>query len=283
MTLIYICFGAFFLAVAGIYLIQRQLIYYPRVYLRDVDSWLPEDIERLRYETRDGRQTAFYIRPRDASLAAPRRLWIFFGGNGSLALDWLDLVEEARRDDTGYLLVDYPGYGDCAGRPTQAGIQRNAEGAFVNLAERLGVAPAKLGADLNVLGHSLGAAAALQFAVRRPTRQAVLLAPFTSMVKMARTTVGWPLCQLVKDRFDNVGCLARLARRETPPVVWIFHGEADVVIPVRMARRLARRFPEIVRYQEIPQAGHNSLMHYGRYRILAVLRGETDGADDETE
>jgi molybdopterin synthase catalytic subunit len=39
----------------------------------------------------------------------------------------------------------------------------------------------------------------------------VLVAPFTSLVEAARTRVGWPLCHLVLDRFDNRARLDALA------------------------------------------------------------------------
>jgi hypothetical protein len=46
----------------------------------------------------------------------PHNVWIVFGGNGAAALDWIDLVRDFPDPCTGFLFVDYPGYGICEGK-----------------------------------------------------------------------------------------------------------------------------------------------------------------------
>src|SRR5690606_16161767 len=88
-----------------------------------------------------------------------------------------------------------------------------------------------------VYGHSLGAAAVLQYAAVEGAQRAVLIAPFTTMLAMARRKVGWPLCNLLRHPFDNEACARVLRDRGTP--VLVVHGSEDRVIHVTMGRHLA--------------------------------------------
>jgi fermentation-respiration switch protein FrsA (DUF1100 family) len=45
------------------------------------------------------------------------------------------------------------------------------------------------------------------------------------------------------------------------PAIYIFHGEADEVIPVKMGRALARLDTSRIKFVEIPGAHHNDIMH----------------------
>src|SRR5215207_7641688 len=101
---------------------QDRLIYFPRPYgkasLWDLEQRKGQQIE---YATSQGKQVAFYLPPRAEGLKAPAYVWIVCGGNGSLALDYSGepMHWDAR---FGYLFVDYPGYGLCAGKPTPSRI-----------------------------------------------------------------------------------------------------------------------------------------------------------------
>src|SRR5690606_8547888 len=100
--------------------------------------------------------------------------------------------------------------------------------AYDVLVAELGETPPSLG----VVGHSLGAAAALQFAAEHPVDRVVVVAPFTSTMDMARRMVGPIFAHLLHHRFDNRARLRELAARETPPRVLLLHGDNDPVIPV---------------------------------------------------
>ncbi len=152
-------------AAALLYFVQDSLIYHPRPY-REVHRRLlaPGTIE-LRFSTRAGRQAAFYL-PDEARSALPERFWVAFCGNGSLALDWMPLARGVPSRHDAFLLIDYPGYGDSEGRASTAATEAAADGALAALAARLHISESQLESRLNVIGHSLGAAAALNFAPR---------------------------------------------------------------------------------------------------------------------
>lgn len=238
---------------------QSKLIYHPNPYREAYESMLRATKGvRLRFGTGQGAQMAFYIPPRAAAAGLPQAVWVCFAGNGSLALDWLNYTDKW---DPGYayLLVDYPGYGDCAGTPSPASIRENGTAAVAALAAHLHTTQAELQPRLAVLGHSLGSAASLMAADSLDLRRGVLLSPFTSMTEMGRIVLGWPLCHLNLHRFDNRRTLAHVAARQGARLV-IFHGTEDEVIPVPMGRELAAAHPQAVTLHEVPGAHHNDII-----------------------
>ena len=252
---------------AYLFFTQHSMIYHPRHYFDREEQGI-----KLAYSTSEGRQFAYYIPPDAAGEQAPERLWVMFPGNASLALDWLDFVKRypGRRD--GFLLVDYPGYGRCEGSASPDSIEESAEAAFDQLAKRLHAGPAGLDSNLGVVGHSLGCAAALDFAVKHPADCVVLVAPFTTLRDMARRTVGWPLCWLLRHNFDNRARLAALAAREHPPRVTILHGSDDEVIPVAMGCELASEFRRMTVFHPVPGATHNTILVRARAEIFSAMQ-----------
>lgn len=261
-------------ALALVFLIlfrQHDLIYHPRPYGRSYSIRLPKTAVELNYSTSEGRQTAFFIPPGNGARTSPLRLWALFCGNGSLALDWDDFINRCPDKGEAFLLVEYPGYGKCEGSASPAAIEESAEKAFDVLAGVLKTDRAALDQDVNVIGHSIGCATALNFSVHHPVRKVILVAPFTSLRDMARRTVGSPLCNLLIHNFDNRARLAELASYRTPPKIFIFHGSDDFTIPSRMGRELGGMFPAMTRFEELEGANHNSVLFEAAPKIYDLM------------
>ena len=258
---------------------QTRLMYFPRPY-GDADLQVANSsgVQQIQVTTSQGLQVAFYVPSKSASSPdeAPKFLWLFFGGNGSLSLDYLNLTHSW---DPGfsYVFVDYPGYGLCHGSPNPARIKESITALAAKLRQEFGWDESQFQARVGVIGHSLGSAAALIAAEQLQLGKAVLCAPFTSMTDMARHLFGWPLCYLNRHRYDN---LARLARLPSQAQVHVFHGVADEVIPVEMSRRLAAAFPTLIRLHEISAGMHNDVVDLADKEIGRSLNelasGETN-------
>jgi pimeloyl-ACP methyl ester carboxylesterase len=269
---------------------QRRLIYFPRRYAPDELRLARGALIEVPYTTAAGRQTAFYVPPREGGDdpgsarggdvkregvgERPDRLWVVFGGNAAQALSWLDFVEAYPDKRTAFLLVDYPGYGVNAGRPTRASIVESGVAALAAARGQFKFdAATSPSVSLGLLGHSIGAAAALELAVRDRPDRIVLVSPFTSMMAMARRSVGWPLCRLLFDRFDNEARLAELAARSPRPAVVILHGTADDIVPRRMGEALAAAYPGWIVFHPVLGGDHNWIIDAHRDAIFRVMLG----------
>ncbi len=235
---------------------QASLIYFPRPYgATTVENWKKGTSGKvINFTTSQGKQRAFL----QGNLKSPRNLWIVCAGNGSVALDWSDWLEQHAPKEDAWLLVDFPGYGDCEGSPTPGRIRKNLKAAVPVAARELGWPDRPESRRMRFFGHSLGAAACLQGASEFGIQRGVLIAPFTSTMAMGRVMTGIPLGFLVWHRFDNVARLGELAARG-PGEVIILHGTDDEAIPVAMSRELAEGAKGIVRLKEISGGRHNSL------------------------
>ena len=250
--------------------LQGYLIYHPRPYAPVVLAAFPPRLVEIAYDTAQGPQVAFYLPPHDSPTHRPKALWVLFHGNASLALDWLMYLPPGHQTHAGFLFMDYPGYGKCAGRSSRDAIIASFEAALQTLQQRYPAVRPAVEQSLNVLGYSLGAAVALELAIRHPTQHIVLLAPFTSMHDIASHIVVWPITTLLRERFDNIQALTALAQRPVPPTVTLVHGDADEVVPVAMGRALAQTFPAMIMYHELPGVTHSLLERAAPLLVQAI-------------
>ena len=258
-TLLFLALALVLIPAALLFFRQHSLIYYPRKYAPGYERVLPAGAVPLRYTTAAGNQVAFYVPPRSGA-ALPSRVWVMFTGNASVALDWLDVIAMSRNEGDGFLLIDYPGYGASDGVAAIATTRGSADYAVTVLAEQLRISEAELSARLSVVGLSLGAAAALDFAAGQPIQRAVLIAPFTSLREMAARLFTKPAALLLLENYDNRARIRELAGRESPPRITIFHGTADTLIPPDMGRQLAESAPAIAAFVPIKGATHDTIV-----------------------
>jgi pimeloyl-ACP methyl ester carboxylesterase len=239
-------------------LFQDRLIYFPLRYsTAQLEEARAVGVQEVRFRTSQGNQAAFSWRNEDSD-TAPQTVWLLFGGNGDVALAWVSLVRAFPGRRTVFLLIDYPGYGICEGRPNPQTILENSERAVQTLLELKGW---KLDSDaLCVLGHSLGGAAALQFAAKYAVRKILVVSTFTSMADMVRAQIRIPLGGLLRHRFDNVESLKAILSQNEVPEIRIFHGQADEIVPAQMGRTLAQLDPSRIKFSEIPGVRHNDIV-----------------------
>jgi len=255
--------------VSLVLLFQDRLIYFPvRYSTAQLEEARTVGVQEVKFRTSQGNQTAFFFRHAHCE-TSPENLWLVFGGNGDVALGWLPLIRSFPGPRTGFLLIDYPGYGICEGRPNPQTILENSERAVQALLEQKHW---KLGAAaLCVFGHSLGGAAACQFAAKYAVRKILVLSTFTTMGDMVRAQIRIPLGRLLRHRFDNMSSLKVILSQNHVPEICILHGQADEIIPPKMGRALAQLDPGRIRFAELPGAGHNDIVQMAVPLILDML------------
>ena len=247
---------------ALLYFRQHSLVYHPRQYDDSYAYALPADGQELTYTTGAAKCSAYFI---PGSRPLPKRVWLAFCGNGSLALDWTSILRDYPWNGDAFLLVDYPGYGRNGGYATIASTRASADAALKALTEKLQTDEDHL--KLCTIGHSLGAAVALDFSARHSVERIVLIAPFTTLREEAATIFGGWVSRLLVESYDNRANLEETMTRNPGANIAIFHGTNDEVIPVRMGRELAREFPA-VQFFAVKNADHVSVLNHGHDKIL---------------
>ncbi|MEZ5304649.1 MAG: alpha/beta hydrolase [Verrucomicrobiales bacterium] len=252
---------------------QSSLIYHPRAYDAGFRQSYGAVAEPIPYAVDGQGEQVAYLFPKQAEGSPPpRRIWFCFGGNAALGMEWLYTLHGSTRwEDTAFVMIDYPGYGDCAGSPSPDSIRQSYRAAAAKVRERFNLEEADLAERSRVLGHSLGAAAALLCANDLGVKHAVLISPFTSMGDMARRAVGSPLCYLLRHRFDNRAALDAFVAAGGKAE--IFHGTRDQVIPASMGDELAKAHPGAAVFHPVEGAGHNDILggQFAEADVLAAI------------
>ncbi|HME88772.1 MAG TPA: alpha/beta fold hydrolase [Chthoniobacterales bacterium] len=257
--------GVCVLLLAGLsilYFRQHSMVYHPRPYDESYAYALPADGVEINYAVAGAACTAYYI---PCTQTLPKRLWLAFCGNGSLALDWTTILRDYPWNGDAFLLIDYPGYGKNSGYATIASTRVSADAALKALTERLHTDEDHL--TLCAIGHSLGSAVALDFATHHRVEKIVLVAPFTTLREEAATIFGGWIARLLIESYDNRENLREIATRNPDPRVAIFHGTDDDVIPVRMSRELACEFP-FLEFFAVEGADHVSVLNHAHDEII---------------
>jgi len=246
---------------AFLFLIQRRLLYpAPR---GPSPFALPADAEPIELAAESGPVRAWFLPPMPLT-GRPWPVIMFFHGNAERAENWLTAFQPARAAGFAVLVVEYPGYGEAPGRPTQASLTSAGLAAYDWVKERPGVDAAGIVA----YGRSLGGGVAARLATRRPVGALILESSFTSLRAFAGRFLAPGF--LVRDPFDN---LTELNGYHGPLLV--LHGAHDDIAPVAYGRALAaaKRDGQFV---AMP-CGHNDcerpwpdvLTFLGRYQLTA--------------
>lgn len=248
---------------------QSRLIYHPQPYGESHQQELVKHQSvPLRYKTKAGLQVAYYIPPRIGD-KMPKAVWLCFSGNAALAADWLRFTDQWDAG-YGYLLIDYPGYGDCQGLANPSRILESSVAAHNALVAYLETTKEELRPRLGVIAHSIGCAAGLMTARELTISRAILVAPFTTLTEMGRILIGWPLCHINMHRFDNRRELEQIVSQGAQVV--IYHGTADQVIPISMSRELAAAHPDSVILHEKTGWDHNLILRAIAPEMGKVMR-----------
>jgi uncharacterized protein len=245
-----------------LYFRQHSFVYHPRSYDENYAYALPADGEEINYTVGVAKCCAYFV---PGAKPLPKRIWLAFCGNGSLALDWTSILRDYPWNGDAFLLIDYPGYGKNGGYATIASTRASVDAALKALSDKLQTDEKHL--RLCAIGHSLGSAVALDFSARHNVERIVLIAPFTTLREEAATIFGGWISRLLIESYDNRATLTETRKHNPNARVAIFHGTSDQVIPVRMGRELARDFP-FVEFFAVENADHVSVLNHGHDKMI---------------
>jgi alpha-beta hydrolase superfamily lysophospholipase len=219
--------------------LEPRFAFYP---LRGVDE-TPLDygaeFRELVVETEDRERLVAWFLPQPDAAA---EILYFHGNGGNLSL-WAPILVDIHRQGFAVAALDYRGYGQSSGAPTERGLYRDVDAIL----ERFWSELHRPGSIVVYWGRSLGAAPAAYASTRARPDALILEAAFSD----ARSVLsGDPILQLLglfsTYRFPTLEFANRASGRsdsaggsaagEMP--VLVLHGDADGVIPFEQGRRL---------------------------------------------
>lgn len=229
-----------------------------------------EENIQLAFTTDKGKQVAFYVPPPVYPDRVPEKIAILYPGIQAVALGWWNFIRLEDDEKAGYLLIDYPGRGFSEGMMHPEENYKNTEGALAALAKHFGIK--EIDSEFCLLGHSFGTGAALQFAARQKVTRIVLVAPYNTLRK-AVAQKSFILSVLMPAQIDNAALVKELLASDSRPEITIIHGSKDKLLPVEMGRELAKTDRRNIRYVEIPEGDHTSILTTHRALIFHTLLG----------
>jgi fermentation-respiration switch protein FrsA (DUF1100 family) len=230
-----------------VYFTQSSMLYFPELPSRKISA-TPDHYglayEELQLVTEDGVKLHGWFLPAEN----PRATLLFFHGNAGNISHRMESLEIFHELGLETLIIEYRGYGQSEGRPSEKGTYLDAEAAWRYLTEKREVPPHKI----LLFGRSLGAAIASHLARDRQPMGLVLESAFVSVPDLAATLYPLlPVRLLSRFRYDNRNNLQAV----TSPVL-IVHSRDDEIIPYRHGRRLFAAAGEPKYFLQL-RGGHN--------------------------
>ena len=150
----------------------------------------------------DGKYVGWFVHRTDER--AP--LVLFFSGNGNCVSRWITGMDQLgywdMADDANFMMIDYPGYGDSSGQPSQKSIFAMVTATYDYAASRSDVDPARIVVE----GYSIGTGPATYLASQRDVAGLVLIAPYDNGIDLYNSQLDifhGPLTLLVTQRFTS--------------------------------------------------------------------------------
>lgn len=237
--------GSYLLLLVAFFAAQRRFLYFPsRHWVPLAQAHANRAFTEISVRTEDGvNLKAWYAPP-----AKERLTIVFFHGNADSLYTASGIADPYIAAGYGFLLAEYRGYSGLPGKPTEAGLYKDGR-AYIGWLAGQGVD----GRHVVLFGHSLGTGVAIEMAREFPVRGLMLMAPYTSMMKMAQMHFPFfPARFIALDRYENEEKIAQL---HVPML--IVNGAEDHVIPPAQGQELFARANQPKEFHSMPDRGHN--------------------------
>lgn len=232
---------------------EDALVFHPlRGKLAAPPAALALDARDVALQSDDGTALVARVIPPPPGPASTTAGWILYlhgsGGNvGVVAYN--EAWAKFRRLGLGVLAVDYRGFGESGGRPSETGLYHDAAAAYAYLTGRLGVPPSRI----VIYGYSLGSAVAIELATRVPAAGMIVEGALLSVpARGAELYPLLPVAWMARNRFASVEKVAGVSM----PKLFI-HARDDAEIPIAHGRKLFALASPPKYFQEVA-GGHRT-------------------------
>lgn len=227
-----------------LYLLQGKMIFYPQPTAPGNQARYAA--HEIRVQNGDITLTGWFFNKR---IDSQHPLIIYYGGNAEdVSLNFSDLD---RFSTQSFLFMNYRGYGQSQGRPSERALLDDALFVLDHILATQAIDPA----HVVLMGRSLGSGVAVHVAAKRKVGGVILVTPFDSLVNVAKAHYPiFPVGLMLKHRFDS----ASLATGISTPALFL-SASHDQIVPPRFAANLQRVWGGPVTAVRVDGTDHNTI------------------------
>ena len=244
---------AYAVLAAMVFFVQPHLVYYPQVGRNLIATPSDEGLtyETVRLNTADGeRLHGWFVPAPDAKGTV-----LFFHGNAGNISHRIGYLTMFYRLGYNSFILDYRGYGQSSGTPSEQGTYRDATAAWEYITGEKGIVPS----SVVLFGESLGGAVASWLAVQESPGLLVLASAFTSVPDMGAKLYPYlPVRLLSRFEYNTLDHL-----KDVTCPVFVAHSREDEIVPFEHGQALYEAAPSPKQFLEL-QGGHNDGFIYMR-------------------
>lgn len=254
-------FAVIFLSLsASLYIKQRKMLYFPQPLSRSSPHLLGMEPYEKTFQRNGVQLHGWLINPEK------EKLIIYYGGNGEEVS--YNFESFRRLEDHAILMMNYRGYGESQGSPSEKHLVGDALALFDEISKSY--------PTIILFGRSLGSGIAVQVAGRRAVHSLILVTPFDSVVAVGQKLFPFaPVSLLAKDRYDSIAA----SRGIKLPALFLL-AEMDEIIPIRHGINLADHWEGESQVVTIDGAMHNTIGKYpGYWESILRFLGEAGNGE----
>ncbi len=235
---------------------QRSLMFRRNNFTPDPINFGVPEMQTVKIPTNDGLELHGWWR---APSRDDRPTIVYMHGNAGHIGDRAFKARHFLDAGYGVLLVSYRYNAGTGGKPSEEGVYEDGRSAY-----RYAVAQGINADQIVMYGESLGSGVVTKVASENPVGAVVLEAPYNRITDVAQIHYWYtPAKWILLDRFDSI---SRIAKIDAP--LLILHGDADALIPVRLARELFGAAVEPKEAHFVPGGAHADLYDFGIDRVI---------------
>ncbi len=238
--------------------IEVKTIFYPDKEVTIFPDQVKLGFQDVFFETSDNLKiNAWMILSRNAKYTI-----LFFHGNAGNISHRIEKIKFFNDLECNVFIVDYRGYGRSQGKPSEAGLYKDAQAAYAYLVSKGILANQIIG-----YGESIGGAVVVDLARQKKMKAIILDSTLSSLKDMVKYSYPFIPYWVFASRFDSE---SKIKVIKIPKL--IIHSVNDEIVPFIFGKKLYIATPEPKQFLQI-HGGHNSNF----YEAVDILREGISG------
>ena len=223
--------------------LEKTSVFYPAKQLSRSPMDLGLEFDDVQLTTRDDVVVHgwFFKTP------AAKSTLLFLHGNAGNIADRLEKIIFFKNIGLNVFIIDYRGYGNSTGKPSEEGMYTDAQAAYEYLTQRKDI-NAK---NIVAYGESLGGVAVIDLAGKVPLAAFIIDSSFTSAQDMAKVIYPFIPSFLVSLKMDSA---AKVRDLKMPKL--FLHSKTDEIVPFALGWKLYEAAADPKEFVDI-DGGHN--------------------------